>query len=70
MLDFLFNLFKKNNALSHISQVTGWLAEIVAIFEQEYAQDDNAYNAAIDTAIQLLQAHKKPVSNTTPSPRP
>lgn len=66
MLDFLFNLFKKTNALSNISEITSHLASVVAIFEQEYAQDDNAYNAALDTAVQLIEAHRKPVATTPP----
>jgi hypothetical protein len=60
MLEFLKNLFTKNSQLANISVITGHLADIVSLFETEYMQDKNSFNAAIDTVIKLLEEQKKP----------
>lgn len=60
MLDFLFSLFKKPFALTHVSLITGHLSDIVGILEEEYMHDANLKNAAIDTVIKMLEAHKTP----------
>jgi len=62
MLDFLKSLFKTTpagNTLSKMSLVTGHLGQIILLFEQEYGQDHNAYNAALDTVSALAQQAKR-----------
>jgi hypothetical protein len=58
MLDFIYNLFKKEQALANSSIVFGHLADIVALFEEEYTTDQNAKNAAIDAVIKILESQK------------
>lgn len=57
MLDILFNLFTSNK-LSKFNSVLSIIENLIVTFEQEFEQDKNAKNAAIDTVIQLLESHK------------
>jgi hypothetical protein len=57
MLDGLFSIFK-NGAIHRTALVTGIASNVVKAFEQEFAQDGNAKDAAIDALIYLLQQHK------------
>jgi hypothetical protein len=63
MIDQFFSLFQ-NGAVHKIALLTGVCSQVIRTFEQEFAQDQNAKAAAIDTLIDLLQRHKQaPVVN-------
>lgn len=63
MIEQFFSLFQ-NSAVHKIALLTGVCSQVIRTFEQEFAQDQNAKNAAIDTLIDLLQKHKEaPVVN-------
>jgi hypothetical protein len=72
MLSFITNIFSRGSkailsdarSLKNISALTNKLYEIFVIFDQEYANDKDAKNAAIDSIIKLLEAHKDGVSKT------
>lgn len=53
----LFNIF----GIHKIGLLTGMASQIVRTFEQEFKEDDNAKNAAIDAFIIMLQTHKNQV---------
>ena len=57
MLDAFFQLFTFNK-LSKFNEVMVTIEHVITIFEQEFATDKDAKNAAIDTVIKLLQDHK------------
>lgn len=58
MLDILFGLFKSNR-LTKFNSILGTIENLIVVFEQEFQQDHNAKNAAIDSVIKVLEAHKK-----------
>lgn len=57
MLDKLL-AFLGVGAIHRTAMVAGVASNVVKAFDQEFAQDHNAKNAAIDTLVQLLLAHK------------
>jgi hypothetical protein len=57
MIDKFFSLFQ-NSAVHKIALLTGVCSQVIRTFEQEFAQDANSKDAAIDTLIDLLQRHK------------
>jgi len=57
MLDQLLSIFKSKPVHS-LAMVTSIAANIIKTFEQEYASDKNARDAAIDTLVDLLKLHK------------
>ena len=57
MFDQLFNLFK-NDKLDNLSNTLMYVKQIVSDFEDHFAEDKTSKDAAIDTVIQILQAHK------------
>lgn len=57
MLDALFNLFKTQKLTKFVS-VVGTIENLIVVFEQEFEQDNNAKNAAIDSIIKILESHK------------
>jgi len=57
MLDRLFN-FLGEGAIHRTAMVANICSNVVKAFEQEFQQDGNAKDAAIDTLISLLQQHK------------
>ena len=65
MIDKFFELFQ-NTAVHKIGLLTGVCSQVIRTFEQEFGQDQDAKNAAIDTMIDLLQKHK----NLPPAPSP
>lgn len=69
MLDGLFNLFKSYKSRM-FGNIVGTVENMVACFEQEFKQDQNAKNAAIDAVIKLLEAHKAPVTPEVPATPP
>lgn len=69
MIDKFFSLFQ-STAVHKIALLTGVCSQVIRTFEQEFAQDGDAKNAAIDTLIDLLQKHKaapKADENTNPA---
>ena len=57
MIDRLLEIFG-SGAIHKIGMVTGVASQVVRTFEQEFAQDHDAKNAAIDALIELIQKHK------------
>ena len=57
MIDKFFSLFQ-SGAVHKIALLTGVCSQVIRTFEQEFAQDANSKDAAIDTLIDLLQKHK------------
>jgi hypothetical protein len=57
MLDAFFHLFTFNK-LGKFNEVMTTVEHVITIFEEEFAADKDAKNAAIDTVIKLLQDHK------------
>lgn len=57
MIDKFFTMFK-NSAVHKIALLTGICSQVIRTFEQEFAQDNDAKNLAIDTTIDLLKQHK------------
>lgn len=57
MIEQFFSLFS-GTAVHKIALLTGICSQVVRTFEQEFAQDKDARDAAIDTLITLLQKHK------------
>ena len=55
MFNTLFALCKN---LFHFNHMNTQIANILALVEQDYAQDHNLKNAMIDTISQVLLAHK------------
>lgn len=66
MIEKLFSIFSSNQ-VSRIALVTTIAANIIKTFEQEFAEDHDAKNAAIDTMIDLLKMHK---DSTVQAPKP
>lgn len=60
MLDFIRHLFKKEFQLLNTANITAHLNQIIKLVEQEYTNDKNAKNAAIDAVCKLLQEYKDP----------
>lgn len=54
MLDQLLSLI----GVHRVGLVAGVASQVIRTFEQEFAQDHNAKNAAIDTMIDVLNKHK------------
>jgi len=65
MIDALLNMFK-GNPVGKIAGVMSHILNLVNFYETEFAADHNAFNAAIDTAIALLQKCKKEAPVETP----
>ena len=61
MFDTLYKLFEGKNAITHVANISGAFAQIITLFESEFAQDHDAKNAAIDSLIAILQEHKNKV---------
>lgn len=57
MLKELLSIFS-TNPIQRLALVSSLGANIIATFEKEFASDQDAKNAAIDTLIELLQSHK------------
>jgi len=60
MLDLIRGFFRKEYQLGHIHLITGHLAEIMEILEDEYIEDPSLRNAAIDAIVKLIQEYKEP----------
>lgn len=57
MIDRLMDVFGYG-AIHKIGLLTGMASQVARTFEQEFAQDHDSKNAAIDALIELLQKHK------------
>ena len=62
MIEKLFSMF----GIHKIGLITGMASQIVRTFDQEFAKDQNAKNAAIDAIIDMLQKHKDQVASMPP----
>lgn len=60
MLDVIRSFFKKEFQLGHMSLITGHLADIMILLEDEYIENTSLKNPAIDAVIKLLQEYKDP----------
>ena len=58
MIEQLFSIFGKGTA-HKLALLTAVGSNVIRTFEQEFAQDKNARDAAIDTLIAILQKHKE-----------
>lgn len=58
LLDKLFSFLSGDRAMHRTAMVANVASNVVTAFEQEFQQDGNAKDAAIDTLIGLLQQHK------------
>ena len=58
MIDKLLSLIGIHRA----SLVMGIASNVIKAFEQEFAKDQNAKSAAIDTLVQVLQSYKESTS--------
>lgn len=58
MFDSLLTVFG-TGAIHRIGMVVTVASQVLKTFEQEFAQDKDAKNAAIDTIIELLQKNKQ-----------
>jgi hypothetical protein len=67
MIDKFFTLFQ-NGAVHKIAMLSGVCSQVIRTFDQEFAQDKDAKNAAIDTLIDLLQKHKDAPIASIPVP--
>lgn len=65
MLKDLLSIFSENS-VHRLALVTSIGANVIKTFEQEFATDHTAKDAAIDTLIELLKSHKGVVT-TVPS---
>lgn len=68
MIDKLFQIFG-SGSIHRINMVINIVSQIVKAFEQEFANDKNSKNAAIDTIISLLQQHKDFAPSQTEPPK-
>lgn len=57
MIEKFFALFQ-GAAVHKIGLLTSVCSQVIRTFEQEFGQDLDARNAALDTMIELLQKHK------------
>ena len=63
MLKELLSIFNENS-VHRIALVTSIGANVIKTFETEFANDHSAKDAAIDTLVELLKAHKGTVTTT------
>ena len=67
MIEQFFSLFQ-GGAVHKMAMLTGVCSQVIRTFEQEFSQDHDAKNAAIDTFIGLLQKHKDAPTVQPPAP--
>jgi hypothetical protein len=58
MWNALFSFFKKEVSAGKLGEVATHIDSIVSLFNQNYLNDKNAKNAAIDSVIEILIQHK------------
>jgi len=58
MFNALFDLFMKKSSVCYMANTVGMIGNLLELFEQEFDEDKDARNAAIDAVIQILENHK------------
>ena len=66
MLEKILSLFNSNH-VHRLALITSIGSNIIKTFEQEFANDHGAKDAAIDTLVDLLKLHK---ANASPAATP
>jgi hypothetical protein len=69
MLKELLSIFS-SNSVHRLALVTSIGANVIKTFEQEFAADHSAKDAAIDTLVALLQSHKGAPAAPAPAQPP
>lgn len=64
MLNTLQTLFKREFQFSHLAAVLNHVANLASICHENYFNDKNGKNAAIDSICAILQTHKDPETTT------
>lgn len=66
MIDKFLSIF----GVHRVGMLVTVASQVVRTFEQEFAQDGNAKNAAIDAIVEILQQHKtaNPAIPVPPAP--
>lgn len=58
----MFNkLFSMCHSIVHFQSMMGDITSLLNNFDDAYLKDESLKNAAIDTVIEILQAHKDPL---------
>jgi len=57
MIEKLFSVFGLNG-IHRVGMIVSVASQVVKTFEQEFAQDHDGKNAAIDAIVELLLKHK------------
>lgn len=65
MLDTLKALFKKELQFSHLAATLNHVANLTAICNENYFNDKNGKNSAIDSICAILQTHKDTETTTS-----
>jgi hypothetical protein len=60
MLDKMASFFKSEITFSHMSSLLDTVQQVLSHFEADYMQDGNAYAAALETLVQMIQTQAKP----------
>lgn len=61
ILNDLLSRFE-GNSIHRLAGVINIGSQVIKSFEQEYANDQNAKNAAIDLIVEILQGYKDKIS--------
>lgn len=67
MLKDLLSIFS-SNSVHRLALVTSIAANVIKTFDQEFIQDHDSKDAAIDTLVALLQSHKGQTVQTVEAP--
>ena len=59
MFDKLFGYLKDEVSLAHMGSILSTVEELLSHFGTDYLKDGNAFNAAVDSVIELLNSQKK-----------
>ncbi len=62
MIDKFLSIF----GVHRVGMLVTVASQVIRTFEQEFAQDHDAKNAAIDAIIEVLQTHKSVVPKIAP----
>ncbi len=63
MLDELQSLFKKEFQLTHFAALINNVSNLSNICSEQFVNDKDSKNSAIDTVCQMLQQYKNPPQN-------
>lgn len=59
MFDKLFGCLKEEVSLAHMGSILTTVEQLLSHFGEDYLKDGNAFNAAIDSVIEVLNSQKK-----------